>query len=377
MNEGTRTVTAWLLAALAFAAPGGAAIAQAAPPSSYQLPPASPTPDPRLQGPVVEDHPVAQPTTTDAPPKPPSAAPLAVPSPTPTPTASPRPAPAARRATAPAATTPATTVPAQISPQPSPSSPATTAPEVTPLPLPSSAAASAPETPQAPAAPADRGDRWPWYVAALALVGGVALAMWRQAHRRAEDAPAAPLRTPPLPPAGPLPTQPRQIPARPAPTLNLSLEARRFSATLVNASLDYRLRVTNAGAQPLADIAIGADMIGAHASLPAEAQLAQESATFEPLHRIAALAPGESAELSGTLRLPLAGAAAIRQGTAALFVPLVRLRAQAGADGPSFASTHVIGEVPMRPGSGLRPFRLDLGPRIYPEIEQRKLAIPA
>lgn len=377
MNEGTRTVTAWLLAALAFTAPGGAAIAQAAPPSSYQLPPASPTPDPRLQGPVVEDHPVAQPTTdaptTDAPPPPPSAAPLAAPSPT----ASLRPAPAARRATAPAATTPAATVPAQISPQPSPSSPATTAPEVTPLPLPSLAATSAPETPQAPAAPADRDNRWPWYAAALALAGGIALAMWRRAHRRAEDAPARALRTLPSPPAGPLPTQPRQIPAQPAPTLDLSLEARRFSATLVNASLDYHLHVTNAGAQPLADIAIGADMIGAHASLPAEAQLAQESATFEPLHRIAALAPGESAELSGTLRLPLAGATAIRQGTAALFVPLVRLRAQAGTDGPSFASTHVIGEVPMRPGSGLRPFRLDLGPRIYPEIEQRKLAIPA
>ena len=379
MREGTTTVTAWLLATLALAAPGGAAVAQAAPPSSYQLPPASPTPDPRLQGPVVEDHPVAAPTT-DAPP---AAAPLARPSPAPTP--SERPTSAAPRATASAAATPAATAPVastpvQAAPQPSPSSSATPAPELTPLPLPSSAATAVPATPPAPTAPADPANRWPWYIAALALAGGIALAMWqraRRAHNRAAEAPQLPLRTTPSPPAGPIPARPRQAPIPSAPTLDLSLEARRFSATLVNASLDYRLRVTNAGAQPLADIAIGADMIGAHASLPAEAQLAQEGATFEPLHRIAALAPGESTELSGTLRLPLAGAAAIRQGTAALFVPLVRLCARVGTDGPSLASTHVIGEVPTHPGSGLRPFRLDLGPRIYPEIEQRKLAVPA
>lgn len=381
MSEGTRKTKArtGLLAALASvplacAAPDAAA--QTAPPPSYQLPPASPTPDPHVQGPVVAEHPFATPTET-APAPAPVPAPLATPA-----TPAPRPAPAATPATtsprpAPLATAsaplPASPPAARSEPQPQPQPQPTTAEAPPPLPAP-------------PAAPAQHGNRPGWYAAALASAAAVALGLFMVRRRRktpvAHDAPgqtaASPSAASPSPPAALVPaaTQP-PAPLPAASALVLTLEVRRFSATLVNASIDYRLRVTNAGAQRLEDIIISGDMIGAHASLPAQTQFAHAGDPLEPRHRIAALAPGESADLSGTLRLPLAGAMPIRHGGAALFVPLVRLCARAGADGPAFASTHVVGEVPTRPGGGLRPFRLDLGPRIYAEVEQRKLAIPA
>lgn len=380
MSEGTRKTKAGtgLLAALAsvpLAAAAPDATAQAAPPSSYQLPPASPTPDPDVQGPVVEDHPFATPTATATAPAP-AASPLATPA---------TPAPRAAPAATPAATSSASPRPA-ARPTASAALPATP-PTAQPEPQPQATAEAAPPLPAPPATPVQQGNRAGWYAAAMAIAAAVAALGLFMARRRrktpvAQDTPgqtaAPPPVTSPSPPAALVPAAAQApVPLPAAPSLVLTLEVRRFSATLVNASVDYRLRVTNAGAQRLEDITISGDMIGAHASLTTQAQFAHAGDPLEPRHRIAALAPGESADLSGTLRLPLAGAMPIRQGGAALFVPLVRLCARAGAAGPAFASTHVVGEVPTRPGGGLRPFRLDLGPRIYAEVEQRKLAIPA
>jgi hypothetical protein len=47
-----------------------------------------------------------------------------------------------------------------------------------------------------------------------------------------------------------------------------------------------------------------------------------------------------------------------------------------GAGGVVGGGTFVIGEPPAAPGGRLRPFRLDLGPRNYPVLEQRKLVTP-
>jgi hypothetical protein len=41
------------------------------------------------------------------------------------------------------------------------------------------------------------------------------------------------------------------------------------------------------------------------------------------------------------------------------------------------SSTFVVGEDQDRPGAALRPFRLDLGPRLYSRIGQRELALSA
>lgn len=162
--------------------------------------------------------------------------------------------------------------------------------------------------------------------------------------------------------------------------LEITLAARKMSATLLNTVLNYELVVTNNGDAPIGPVSVGGDMIGAHASLSARSQLEIAAQSITPLHRLDRLAPGESLTLSGELRLPLAAILPIRNGNASLFVPLARFRVEAlrnGAPPLVVSRTFVIGETQANPGAALKPFRLDLGPRLYSQIGQRELALTA
>ncbi len=205
---------------------------------------------------------------------------------------------------------------------------------------------------------------------------------------------AQPVRAPVPSPAPPAPPAPPRAPAPPAPAaapspapatprsdgfLDVSLSARRLSATLLNTSLSYELVVTNHGETPVGPLTVTCDMIGAHASLPARVQL-ENPGQDDPAHRIPHLGPGESATMAGELRLPLNAITPIRHGAAALFVPLARFRILVWREGrpPISANrTFVIGETPPNPDAALKPFRLDLGPRMYSSISQREVTVPA
>src|SRR5690606_18576273 len=79
--------------------------------------------------------------------------------------------------------------------------------------------------------------------------------------------------------------------------------------------------------------------------------------------------------VSGDFALPLPMIRPIRNGDAALFVPLARLRVIAGGEHAEvIVQTSVVGQRSQHPGGGLQPFRLDLGPRIYSELAQRAFA---
>jgi hypothetical protein len=139
------------------------------------------------------------------------------------------------------------------------------------------------------------------------------------------------------------------------------------------------LIITNRGETAVGPLAVTCDMIGAHSSMPTRFQL-ENPGQGDPNHRIQHLGPGESATISGELRLPLAAITPIRRGEAALFVPLARFRILTWRDGrPPVAinRTFVIGETPPSPDAALKPFRLDLGPRMYSSISQREIAMPA
>ena len=184
----------------------------------------------------------------------------------------------------------------------------------------------------------------------------------------AEPAPVAP------------PAQPSAMPAARAEPLALELSARRLSATLMNTVLNYELTVSNKGPDTVRSIIVGGDMIGAHASLPSRSQLELSGNSIAPLHTIAALEPGGSIVLKGEFKLPLSAITPIRNGNAALFIPLARFRVEAidkSALPFAVSRTFVVGEDQDRPGSALKPFRLDLGPRLYSQIGQRELALSA
>jgi len=226
-----------------------------------------------------------------------------------------------------------------------------------------------------------------WWLLPAALLG--ALGAWvALIRRRAPESPEfvrpqmlAAGRSRPEPgeamPA-PAPEPPSAAPAAPAPAgdpLDLTLEPVRFSVSLVNATLNYRLVLANRSGAALGPVHIAADMIAAHASLPEEVQLGLDGAGLELRHEVASLAAGETVALTGDLRLPLAAIKPIVAGGAALLVPLVRLRVD-GA-GPTRTTALVVGEPPASPGGPLRPFRLDQGPRTIAAVGQRALATAA
>lgn len=158
--------------------------------------------------------------------------------------------------------------------------------------------------------------------------------------------------------------------------LRYALETTNLSITLMNATLSYQITVTNTSDQPLHNVAIFGDLASAHASVPVAEQLAGPGNTGAPLHRIATLAPGQSSFASGTLRLPLNAVRTVRADQAVMFIPLARMRIEAEGLDTAVVHTCVVGQKPRTAGAGLRPFRLDTGPRIYPDVGLRPLDQP-
>lgn len=356
----------------------------------FRLPPAPGTqqPPPDRQGPVAPDVPESRrpaPTPTPAP-APTAAAPVPTPAPSPTitppsvtlppPAASSRPNAAPARTASPMPTRPAiSTAPPVDTATPLPSSPAVTgaAPPLATTPAPT---ANEPESGESL--------NWLWIAIGIAAAAGLGLGAFLLRRHGTAGAVAVPEIERPKVAPEPISPAPAPEPAlarverRPAPTsaaaaepLQVSLEPLRLSLTLMNAALAYRLEIANRGATALTGLAIGADMISAHASMSREEQLSGPANGAGAMQKIERLEPGESRVVEGEFRLPFGQIVPIRQGKAALLLPLARFRVVADGAQP-VVRTFVVGQ----PGNGssLQPFRLDQGPRIYPKLAQHAFA---
>ena len=405
-----RSIRTFLLAGLAGLALGGMGAGVAAAQDGFQLPPSPGSGD--VQGPVAEGVP---------PPQAPEPEPTQAPSPRAT--ASPSPAPTAEPTQAPSPT-PSPSPRVQASPSPAAEEPrpaamrddrddaedaaSETADEAVEAILAEGAeTAGVPEVPypaQVPldplSAPEPAADEagWsvPWTLIVLALLAlaGAGFALWwwrrestgreifvipviqrpRPVERPIYPEPAGPAAG--TPPPGSSPVTPENEEEAPLNPLRVALEPRQLRLSLVNATLSYRLLLTNSGEVPLTDIAISGDMISAHSSLPPEQQIAAPDEPLEPIQTIERLAPGESRTVSGQFQLPLPMIRPIRRGEIALFVPLARLSIVARGENGSQPTvmTSVVGQIPPRGAQGLQPFRLDLGPRTYSDLSQRAFA---
>lgn len=145
---------------------------------------------------------------------------------------------------------------------------------------------------------------------------------------------------------------------------------------MVNATLAYRLTLTNHDSTTLGPLRVAGDITSAHASLPAAELLSPDGNALTTIHEVPQLAPGASTVLSGELRLPLASILPIRSGTARVFVPLARFRVDTG-NGAAMTRVFVVGQASEQPGGALRPFPLDRGPGVDRSLDQHELELPA
>lgn len=354
-------------------------------PGGFSLPQPSPTPDPAPQGPADERAGVAIPPRTipapkiapvpvlnrePAPEPPPEPAPRAAasPVPAPVPTPVPTPVPAAIVTANPAA--PSGHAPAAASAAP-PGDPLAVSPRLPdadqsslkpPPALPEAARAE----PTAPALPG----WWPWAAGGLGglaiLAGGLAL---RRRRRRAITEPR--LATPPPLTAdhAPLPTL--------AQVLDLGLEMTGATRSMMMFTLAYRVTVSNRTGRAMNDLGLdvrldcarsGADPLGAdNAASPSAAQ---------QLHNIERIGPHQSRSITGTVQLPVAGLAILRQGSAVMFIPLAHVTVK--GEGQSVLTRSFVIGTPSTGGTGkLHPIRLDTPPGSIPGLRAQAIAIPA
>jgi len=388
-------ISATLAAGLAALVAGGPASAQSA--GSWTLPEPSGTPTASgAQGPVDGQNPVVRPRVDQAAPAQiPTITPPA-PAPTPARTGSaepaprPAPAPVARPSAAPT-TRPTAPAPSQaeaVAPSPTATpAPTEAAPEA--MPEPQAAASEPPPVAQPTATPETR-ESWPfwWWAVPLALLAmlGAAIAFLRRSRPAPDDEDEAPPAPPealavpdPVPPAETA-IAPAQVPAAvpqpifaPAPAVDvdveLSFEPVGLRLSLVYATLQYRLAVT-AGTDLPAGRLLG-DMIGAHASIAPDEQLAPDPAALGVLKAFPPMAAGETVILAGEVQLPLGAIRPLQKGNASLFVPLVRLCLVSEGNGPALRRVYTVGL--DGGGPGLSPLRLDTGPREHRELAAREV----
>jgi hypothetical protein len=231
----------------------------------------------------------------------------------------------------------------------------------------------------------ESGPLW-WWAVPLALLAAIGAAIgWKRRRRPDEPEDQAwdePVAAPE--PVAPEPAQPRPPVAAPAPppvpqptpqpatatddAATLVFEPVGLRVSLVYATLQYRVAIT-AGADLPAARLLG-DMIGAHASIPPEQQLAPAPDTLGALKALGPLAAGETIVLTGEIQLPLNAIRPLQQGGASLFVPLVRLCLV--ADTQALRRVYTVGT--EGGGTGLSPLRLDTGPREHRDLAAREVA---
>lgn len=345
----------------------------------FELPPGptpTPTASPQVQGPVDPDAPVA---TRPRPVESPAPAPTGQPTPAPRvelPRAEPtapvaRPAPTASAGPGPAATL----APPGTAPDSSPAVPGAALPREAVIPPP-----AAPSLPAGEPAQVPESGSWAWIagigagLAGLVAVLAGGLLWWRRRSPAAGQAPRIelPLVTPAGEPAPAPARAPSSAPAAgptaaPVPAssaLRIEATPTHLARSFMAATFACRISLANRGAEPLENVTVGIDLTTAHGSLPASEQLADPARTLPEAGRFARIAPGESVEFAHEVRLPTAEIRTLRQGEAHLYVPLLRVRAEAGGQAP-VARTFIVGTLPDAEAKKLQPFRLDEMPQTY------------
>ncbi|VWX46891.1 hypothetical protein [Novosphingobium sp. 9U] len=365
--------------------------------TDYRLPDPKQSSAPRVQGPVDPENPYGTPSRAPQPERTPAPKPTASPSPRisiPAPSREEQ-RPAARAsATRPAprasasAAAPASAAPSPTATAPEPRPERTPPPPVAPSPAPVATDEAPLVLPPTPTAA--NGDRTWWIVAGVALIavaGGALLLLRRRrpapidnsyeiepAPPAAEPVPQRP--RPATPPPSPLPTPPGAAPRSEASTrepfaVTIDFRPQAIRLSLVYATLQYEMAVTNTGAETLPNLIVRGDLSSAHASIPVEQQLAPPIEALELKHELAPLAAGETATAKGEVRVPIQQIRPLVKGSASFLVPLARF-CLSQPDGSFVRRVFTAGPRDAESGA-IASVRLDAGPRNLRELGAREI----
>jgi len=354
-------------------------------PPPVQTPPPAATPAPRTTAPATTSAPARQ-----------------------TPGASSRPVrPAPQREVARPRTTPVAApppAPVRVAPQPAPtvqSQPQTAAPaapvQAPPQAVPPPATTPAPEVAPAPVQQSGGGFPWLWLLGALVVLGGGAFLLLRrrrvavESDARDRDSLAGSLATAQWLPAEepapqPIAEEPLSVapepevapaastaPAAKRAVIEVDIRPERASAMEDGTLVQYALVLTNIGEAAAGNIRIDGRMFNASADGEVDAFFAG------PIHEVSGsphvfIKPGESISLQGQIGMKREELHAIEVQGRVIFVPLVAINVAYDWEGGGgrTSTSWLVGRTPSSPEAKMGAFRLDLGPRIYRQVDRRE-----
>lgn len=175
-------------------------------------------------------------------------------------------------------------------------------------------------------------------------------------------------------PVSPLPSPRRAVEARPR--LELAFRPRRAGTNVTSAAVDYELVIGNTGDAPARDIRIGLQLLTAGDHHDAELRTFFAAPVERPMIAPFDLAPGESTSAKAMVMLPKAAINVVTVKGRPMFVPMIAVNAlySWGDASGQTASSHVIG-IERGEGEKMRPFWLDVTPRMHAEVVARNHAV--
>lgn len=374
-----------LIALAASAAPAFAQTTQTTPPANGQLPQTIPGLDNFT---IAPTKPRAFPTPTPAPVIP--IQPL--PTPTPTPRAT---TPRAQRTPAPVPSpspTPSPTRAPTPAPTPTPAAAPVAAPSTAPIPIvtPTPAATATPAAAPAPTTAPHHSLLWIALFIAMLLFPALGVVLWfvrrspvggaGEALADDDDDWIAPDQVAPPPAPAPRPvTPPRQPPGTATrPRLEIGFTPRSAGINGANAAVDYDLVVQNVGPVPAERVEMRVELVSAGNTHDAELQARLDAPIEKPMIAPFTLAAGQARPIRALAQLPKSAINVVTVKGRPMFVPIVAIDLRyrwPGGEGQT-AQSFVIGIAPKE-GERMRPFWLDIDPRMYDAVTARPHAVGA
>lgn len=220
----------------------------------------------------------------------------------------------------------------------------------------------------------------PWLIAALAFAAAAAWYFLRQRPREsfagagalafdAQPPARPPVRAPPAAPAKPVSTG--VVSTRLRPWLEIEFTPQRAIVDEQKAAIAFELSVFNSGSAPARDVLLEASLFNAGPMQDQQIRMFFENPVAKG-DRIPVIPPLKRVAVNTAVFLPREQVRPIEIEGRQLFVPLIAFNALYGwstGSGQSSAS-YIVGK--MTNGEKLAPFRLDLGARVFRNLEARE-----